>query len=256
MVEVATRARHDHDLAIFLAAGRTCRDSRRSARSSPSSGIANMSWANRPGGCSAILVLDAPDGGILRVLDAAPSVRDPPGGRLGRARQVEFERVYFFTTAAHAVASCVRPAGETWRSSGRDRAGKSTALSLLHRVRSAVRRVRIDGPTFAISACVGAAEIGVVFGSSCSTDCSRRTARRKPDASRPTDRGLQERAGLGFISQSPEASHQCRRARAALVARAPALAIAAHPERPADPALARPQSLEYDRSKCRPRSTR
>jgi glucan exporter ATP-binding protein len=91
-----------------------------------------MSFTNR-------LLLDAPRlKDFMEVLDAAPSVRDRPGAiELGRVRgEVEFENVslsYDGKRAAVADLTFKVAPGETVAVVGATGAGKSTALSLLHR---------------------------------------------------------------------------------------------------------------------------
>jgi ATP-binding cassette subfamily B protein len=98
------------------------------------------------------LLLDAPRlKDFMEVLDAAPSVRDRPGAiELGRVRgEVEFDNVslsYDGKRAAVADLSFRVAPGETVALVGATGAGKSTALSLLHRSfdpQSGV--VRVDG---------------------------------------------------------------------------------------------------------------
>ena len=98
------------------------------------------------------LLLDAPRlKDFMEVLDAAPSVRDRPGAiELGRVRgEVEFDNVslsYDGKRAAVADLSFKVAPGETVAVVGATGAGKSTALSLLHRVfdpQSGV--VKVDG---------------------------------------------------------------------------------------------------------------
>src|SRR3984893_8480616 len=85
------------------------------------------------------LLLDAPRlKDFMEVLDAAPSVRDRPGAiELGRVRgEVEFDNVslsYDGKRAAVADLSFKVAPGETVAVVGATGAGKSTALSLLHR---------------------------------------------------------------------------------------------------------------------------
>jgi ATP-binding cassette subfamily B protein len=85
------------------------------------------------------LLLDAPRlKDFMEVLDAAPSVRDRPGAiDLGRVRgEVEFDNVslsYDGKRAAVADLSFKVAPGETVAVVGATGAGKSTALSLLHR---------------------------------------------------------------------------------------------------------------------------
>jgi ATP-binding cassette, subfamily B, beta-glucan exporter len=85
------------------------------------------------------LLLDAPRlKDFMEVLDAAPSVRDRPGAiELGRVRgEVEFENVslsYDGKRAAVADLTFKVAPGETVAVVGATGAGKSTALSLLHR---------------------------------------------------------------------------------------------------------------------------
>ena len=91
-----------------------------------------MAFTNR-------LLLDAPRlKDFMEVLDAAPSVRDRPGAiELGRVRgEVEFDNVslsYDGKRAAVADLSFKVAPGETVAVVGATGAGKSTALSLLHR---------------------------------------------------------------------------------------------------------------------------
>jgi ATP-binding cassette subfamily B protein len=98
------------------------------------------------------LVLDAPRlREFFEVLDSAPDVRDKPGAvDLGRARgEVEFENVslsYDGKRAAVADLNFRVMPGETVAIVGETGAGKSTALSLIHRAfdpQSGV--VRVDG---------------------------------------------------------------------------------------------------------------
>jgi len=97
------------------------------------------------------LVLDAPRiVEFFEVLDAAPAVADRPDAvDLGRARGlVEFENVTFSYGLRPAVADLtftVQP-GQTIAVVGETGAGKSTALSLLHRVMDTQSGVvRVDG---------------------------------------------------------------------------------------------------------------
>lgn len=98
------------------------------------------------------LLLDAPRlAEFFDVLDSAPDVRDKPGAvELGRVRgEVEFENVslsYDGKRAAVADLSFrVRP-GETVAIVGETGAGKSTALSLIHRAFDPQKGVvRVDG---------------------------------------------------------------------------------------------------------------
>ncbi len=98
------------------------------------------------------IVLDGPRlADFFAVLDAAPTVRDRPDAKdLGRARGlVEFENVTFsYDGLRPAVADLtfqVMP-GETIALVGETGAGKSTALSLLHRVMDPQSgMVRVDG---------------------------------------------------------------------------------------------------------------
>jgi ATP-binding cassette subfamily B protein len=98
------------------------------------------------------VVLDAPRlGEFFEVLDSAPDVRDKPGALdLGRARgEVEFENVslsYDGKRAAVADLSFKVMPGETVAIVGETGAGKSTALSLVHRAFDPQKGVvRVDG---------------------------------------------------------------------------------------------------------------
>jgi ATP-binding cassette subfamily B protein len=98
------------------------------------------------------IVLDAPRlGEFFEVLDSAPDVRDRPGAvDLGRARgEVEFENVslsYDGKRAAVADLTFKVMPGETVAIVGETGAGKSTALSLIHRAFDPQKGiVRVDG---------------------------------------------------------------------------------------------------------------
>jgi ATP-binding cassette, subfamily B, beta-glucan exporter len=98
------------------------------------------------------VVLDAPRlGEFFEVLDSAPDVRDRQGAiDLGRARgEVEFEKVslsYDGKRAAVADLTFNVQPGETVAIVGETGAGKSTALSLIHRAFDPQKGiVRVDG---------------------------------------------------------------------------------------------------------------
>jgi ATP-binding cassette subfamily B protein len=117
------------------------------------------------------LVLDAPRlAEFFEVMDAAPAVADRPGAKdLGRARgEVAFDHVsYSYDGLRPAVAELtfhVAP-GETIALVGATGAGKSTALSLLHRVMDPQSgAVKIDGHDIRDLTLVSVRRnIGVVF---------------------------------------------------------------------------------------------
>jgi ATP-binding cassette subfamily B protein len=166
-----------------------------------------VAFANR-------LLLDAPRiEEFFEVLDAAPAVADRPDAvDLGRARGlVEFENVTFSYGLRPAVADLtftVQP-GQTIALVGETGAGKSTALSLLHRVmdpQSGV--VRVDGQDIRDLTLLSLRHnIGVVFQEALMFNRSIEENLRvgKPDATREELEAACRRAqAWDFISASPE----------------------------------------------------
>ena len=161
------------------------------------------------------VVLDAPRlAEFFGVLDAAPSVHDRPGAlELGRARgEVEFEQVSFsYDGKRPAVADLSFRAmpGETLAFVGATGAGKSTALSLLHRVFDPQSgAVRIDGHDIRDLTLISVRRnIGVVFQEALVFNRSIEENLRvgKPDATQAELIEACKRAqAWDFISQSPE----------------------------------------------------
>ena len=161
------------------------------------------------------VVLDAPRlVEFFGVLDAAPSVRDRPGAvDLGHAKgEVEFDRVSFsYDGKRPAVADLSFRAmpGETLALVGATGAGKSTALSLLHRVFDPQSgAVRIDGHDIRDLTLVSVRRnIGVVFQEALVFNRSIEENLRvgKPDATQAELIEACTRAqAWDFISQSPD----------------------------------------------------
>jgi ATP-binding cassette subfamily B protein len=161
------------------------------------------------------VVLDAPRlVEFFGVLDAAPSVHDRPGALdLGRARgEVEFDQVSFsYDGKRPAVADLSFRAmpGETLALVGATGAGKSTALSLLHRVFDPQSgAVRIDGHDIRDLTLISVRRnIGVVFQEALVFNRSIEENLRvgKPDATQAELIEACKRAqAWDFISQSPE----------------------------------------------------
>jgi len=161
------------------------------------------------------VVLDAPRlAEFFGVLDAAPSVHDRPGAlELGRARgEVEFEQVSFsYDGKRPAVADLSFRAlpGETLAFVGATGAGKSTALSLLHRVFDPQSgTVRIDGQDIRDLTLISVRRnIGVVFQEALVFNRSIEENLRvgKPDATQAELIEACKRAqAWDFISQSPD----------------------------------------------------
>ncbi len=161
------------------------------------------------------VVLDAPRlVEFFGVLDAAPSVHDRPGALdLGHAKgEVEFDRVSFsYDGKRPAVADLSFRAtpGETLALVGATGAGKSTALSLLHRVFDPQSgAVRIDGHDIRDLTLVSVRRnIGVVFQEALVFNRSIEENLRvgKADATQAELIEACKRAqAWDFISQSPE----------------------------------------------------
>ncbi len=161
------------------------------------------------------VVLDAPRlVEFFGVLDAAPSVHDRPGALdLGHAKgEVEFDRVSFsYDGKRPAVADLSFRAtpGETLALVGATGAGKSTALSLLHRVFDPQSgAVRIDGHDIRDLTLVSVRRnIGVVFQEALVFNRSIEENLRvgKPDATQAELIEACTRAqAWDFISRSPD----------------------------------------------------
>ena len=161
------------------------------------------------------LVLDAPRlVEFFGVLDAAPTVHDRPGALdLGHAKgEVEFDGVSFsYDGKRPAVADLSFRAtpGETLALVGATGAGKSTALSLLHRVFDPQSgAVRIDGHDIRDLTLLSVRHnIGVVFQEALVFNRSIEENLRvgKPDATQAELIEACKRAqAWDFISQSPE----------------------------------------------------
>ena len=160
------------------------------------------------------LVLDAPRlVEFFDVLDAAPTVRDRPGAiDLGRARGlVEFENVSLSYDGKRAAVSAltfkVEP-GETIAIVGETGAGKSTALSLLHRsFDPQTGTIKVDGHDIRDLTLVSLRRnIGVVF-----------------QEALLFSRSIEENLRIGKADATPEEiANACTRAQAAeFIARAP-----------------------------------
>jgi ATP-binding cassette subfamily B protein len=161
------------------------------------------------------LVLDAPRlAEFFEVLDAAPAVHDRPGAvDLGRARgEVAFEHAsYSYDGLRPAVADLTFTAapGETIALVGATGAGKSTALSLLHRVFDPQSgAVRIDGHDLRDLTLLSVRRnIGVVFQEALVFNRSIEENLRvgKPDATAEELEAACRRAqAWDFITQSPD----------------------------------------------------